>query len=219
MRRAFTLIELLVVMAVIAILAALLFPVFSQAREKARGAVCQSNLKQLGLAVQMYSQDWDESTPLCKLWGLPWKWYHLIHPYISNLTDPSKISDIYKCPTAPSIRDPFPPYPYISYGVNVSRDKAGVTAWRSLSLAQVSQPASTIYITDSKVESNLGGYYVFAVWYPSVSFREPAKYVDYRHPTGPGAAFEKGGGFNALFLDGHVKWLRHTTEDLWVITK
>ena len=58
--RAFTLIELLVVIAIIASLAAILFPVFAQARETARKASCQSNLKQMGNAWMMYVQDWDE---------------------------------------------------------------------------------------------------------------------------------------------------------------
>ena len=60
--RGFTLIELLVVIAIIAILAAILFPVFAQAREKARSATCQSNLRQMGLAWHMYFQDYDETT-------------------------------------------------------------------------------------------------------------------------------------------------------------
>ena len=61
MRKAFTLIELLVVVAIIAILAAILFPVFAQAREKARQATCLSNCKQIGLASNMYVQDYDET--------------------------------------------------------------------------------------------------------------------------------------------------------------
>src|SRR5213083_2078988 len=62
-RPAFTLIELLVVIAIIAILAAILFPVFAQAREKARMTACLSNMKQIGLGLQMYAQDYDETLP------------------------------------------------------------------------------------------------------------------------------------------------------------
>src|SRR5437762_10954036 len=60
-RKGFTLIELLVVIAIIAILAAILFPVFAQARSKARQAMCLSNVKQMGLAYTMYAQDYDET--------------------------------------------------------------------------------------------------------------------------------------------------------------
>src|SRR5881296_3938324 len=63
-RKGFTLIELLVVIAIIAILAAILFPVFAQARAKARQAVCLSNMRQLGTGLTMYAQDYDETLPL-----------------------------------------------------------------------------------------------------------------------------------------------------------
>ncbi|MBC7327753.1 prepilin-type N-terminal cleavage/methylation domain-containing protein [bacterium] len=62
-QRGFTLIELLVVIAIIAILAGILFPVFSQAREKGRQAVCQSNMRQIGMALLMYAEDWDGTLP------------------------------------------------------------------------------------------------------------------------------------------------------------
>src|SRR5947208_10969275 len=69
-RSAFTLIELLVVIAIIAILAAILFPVFAQARESARKTSCLSNCKQMGLAVMQYVQDYDEMY-VCMSWDTP----------------------------------------------------------------------------------------------------------------------------------------------------
>src|SRR5438045_696257 len=69
---AFTLIELLVVIAVIAVLAAILFPVFTQARAKARQAACLSNLRQIGGALAMYVQDYDERLPDCCSFGRAW---------------------------------------------------------------------------------------------------------------------------------------------------
>src|SRR5262249_44741707 len=93
-RKGFTLIELLVVIAIIAILAAILFPVFAQAREKARAISCLSNARQIGTGITMYSQDYDETiVPWLQMTGLPRNdtarqdynsWVDLLQPYIKN---------------------------------------------------------------------------------------------------------------------------------------
>ena len=88
-RQGFTLIELLVVIAIIAILAAILFPVFAQARSKARQTSCLSNNKQIGLAVMMYAQDYDETLPFGAVnpAGVPLiMWYDIVEPYIKSGT-------------------------------------------------------------------------------------------------------------------------------------
>src|SRR5579871_5026644 len=107
--KGFTLIELLVVIAIIAILAAILFPVFAQARAKARQTACLSNLKQLNLGIQMYIQDYDESFPYWT-WGQSYSggaagawgagtpnhyesiWIDAIYPYVKN-------AQVYECPS------------------------------------------------------------------------------------------------------------------------
>jgi prepilin-type N-terminal cleavage/methylation domain-containing protein/prepilin-type processing-associated H-X9-DG protein len=90
-KQGFTLIELLVVIAIIAILAAILFPVFQSVRENARAITCESNLKQIGLAMTQYTQDSDESFPRGQyydgpggLTGNPLDWQNAIYPYIKN---------------------------------------------------------------------------------------------------------------------------------------
>ncbi len=103
-KKAFTLIELLVVIAIIAILAAILFPVFARARENARRSSCQSNLKQIGLGVFQYIQDYDEKFPLAVTGSTsvtstpPVGWADSIQPYL-------KSTQIFQCPsesTSPS---------------------------------------------------------------------------------------------------------------------
>jgi len=108
-QKGFTLIELLVVIAIIAILAAILFPVFAQAREKARGTSCLSNGKQMGTAVMMYAQDYDETI-------LPWltareyagqpsferTWMYKMQPYVKNATfkvGQTAANGIFACPS------------------------------------------------------------------------------------------------------------------------
>ncbi|RYG56957.1 DUF1559 domain-containing protein [bacterium] len=95
-RKGFTLIELLVVIAIIAILAAILFPVFGRARENARRSSCQSNLKQVGLGIAQYTQDYDEKMPVA-YWeitpgGRQFAWKDAVQPYVKSI-------QIFACPS------------------------------------------------------------------------------------------------------------------------
>ncbi len=162
----FTLIELLVVIAIIAILAAILFPVFAQAREKARQTSCISNLKQIGTAFVSYSQDYDEMWPRT-LWGASpsgavCSWPTIIQPYVKSV-------DIFRCPSytaeplgvtpgtyaAPNGCGTLPKgyvvtYPYnLAIGGNREDDAAATsTAVPTASLADVVKPAQTVVLTD-----------------------------------------------------------------------
>ena len=118
--KGFTLIELLVVIAIIAILAAILFPVFAQTREKARQTMCLSNSRQMGLAVQLYVQDYDEALPSVRMmWqGIPTpqSWIDQIQPYVKDTL-------LRRCPSdnSPAWNDTQNPR-MTSYGFNAYLD-------------------------------------------------------------------------------------------------
>jgi prepilin-type N-terminal cleavage/methylation domain-containing protein/prepilin-type processing-associated H-X9-DG protein len=150
----FTLIELLVVIAIIAILAAILFPVFAQAREQARKISCLSNVKQIGLGTAMYVQDYDETFLIS--WGDPQgTWCDLLQPYIKNGAPPAgqgssgHTSGIFHCPS-----DAINSVPE-SYTVNALLSGAGYEGWgpgsywAPESLASIEKPADCVWAGES----------------------------------------------------------------------
>ncbi|MFQ6099566.1 MAG: DUF1559 domain-containing protein, partial [Armatimonadota bacterium] len=204
-RHGFTLIELLVVIAIIAILAAILFPVFARAKAKAKQASCMSNLKQIGLAVLMYASDYDDRyTPAARrVPGVPgngmW-WPVLLQPYSKNI-------QIYDCPSYPN--------PYWckmgpceanagqrywrrvgGYGANRGWNAILRQGYRSpcgRKADEVPVPAETIYAVDVRC--------VVAAGDTHPTFDPEIRRSDGTQPR-------HNGGFNTLFCDGHVKWLR-----------
>ncbi|MFA4017003.1 MAG: hypothetical protein RUDDFDWM_002115 [Candidatus Fervidibacterota bacterium] len=204
-RFGFTLIELLVVITIIAILAAILFPVFAKAREKARTASCQSNMKQLMLAVLAYAQDFDErlpgenyayggdgNTP-----GVDGGWRGAIYPYVKN-------AQVYICPS----HQPAAPLfdgryndkgTNASYAINDAHQDPGPPTPPNdgTSLAQIEDASRVIFLIestgapdDTTPAGNARG------WVPTASWAT-------RHLEGA----------NYGFVDGHVKWLKPTVID------
>jgi prepilin-type N-terminal cleavage/methylation domain-containing protein/prepilin-type processing-associated H-X9-DG protein len=196
-RRGFTLIELLVVIAIIAILAAILFPVFARAREKARQSSCLSNIKQIGLAVNMYVQDYDETMPMA-IAGVPPVLFTIsenLDPYIKNL-------QIWDCPSKEdSVNLSAIGKPNVSYSFDVgtavpagssSGRLFGVPAAGTLStrLAMIREPSTIALCCD-------------AVGAVDASFTSTIVEDD-RHND----------GCNYGFADGHAKWDRPESIDI-----
>src|SRR5688572_20280773 len=167
-RKGFTLIELLVVIAIIAILAAILFPVFAQAREKARQASCMSNLRQIGLAMMQYTQDSDDTLFPWLQFGGSWLNFWdgrvefaagppkfepgqgLLQPYMKN-------TQIQDCPTAAGVVEPRPfdlskgiPV-WTAYGPNMNLfpNNSATNTYTGLPMAEVQASADTVFLADA----------------------------------------------------------------------
>jgi prepilin-type N-terminal cleavage/methylation domain-containing protein/prepilin-type processing-associated H-X9-DG protein len=202
LRRGFTLIEILVVIAVIAILAAILFPVFAMAREKARSAVCLSNQKQLASAMAMYVQDYDERFPI-------WRYFVPIsseYPngevtWVENLQPYAKNRKIWLCPgDTTSYLDRTKPSGQNSYWLNAYLFRWSgneyQNKWPSLTLAEVPYPATTIVFCDGP--TNDGNH----VW--------PGPPHEWCGTTRDciNSETRHSGGIYFAFADAHVKWYR-----------
>jgi prepilin-type N-terminal cleavage/methylation domain-containing protein/prepilin-type processing-associated H-X9-DG protein len=217
-RSGFTLIELLVVIAIIAILAAILFPVFAQAREKARTTSCLSNCKQIGTAVQMYAQDYDENLPysgvyganhpLYKqgyLWGF---WAVLLDPYI-------KSRNLWVCPsgkkTGEAIVGPKTDQFVVNYGYN----EYLFHNWKGYSsLAALAGTEAGVANVSVIADSFLGG--IYQDWSDADGWRIPGedpkfglgrlKYANKVGWDGKTGFVHRhtGGGASVVFADGHA---------------
>jgi len=211
MRKGFTLIELLVVIAIIAILAAILFPVFARAREKARQSSCTSNMKQLGLAMLMYAQDYDEifcamgeGTILTPV--IPSDPYFNAHSAGAN---PPATADYYYLSWASNI------YPYIknvqificpsttyncyrvAYGLPSSGINNAQTGTASIfgrpAMADILHPAELMMMGEKGAGG--GNQYIFSGQYYA-------------------SRWDHNEGSNIAFFDGHVKWMKYISGPL-----
>jgi prepilin-type N-terminal cleavage/methylation domain-containing protein/prepilin-type processing-associated H-X9-DG protein len=203
-RPAFTLIELLVVIAIIAILAAILFPVFAQAREKARATACLSNLKQAGLALQMYAQDNDETLPL----GAHVKGFNEpgTQPnFLGALVPYTKSLGIFACPSAQnassigySAKD-YDPTPRSSTNLMGN----GVVSARALAI--IPDPAEIVFVQENRLKWNWS-------WVqPNLTDPRKGIYQNWHWNLGIRRGLEEHsnlhfGGGNFVYADGHAKY-------------
>jgi len=227
-RRGFTLIELLVVIAIIAILAAILFPVFAQARETARMASCLSNLKQIGLGTMMYVQDYDETYPNCKAWGRMWTGDWLGSP---GTVAPNINPDLMRY--LPDLINPYVKNNQIWFCPTVGRDGAAFGFWGTPPNGQdpaVANGTTYLWAHTTATCSTCPGYTkanpapaVTVSNLPQAAVAAPAQApivhdIPY-HGWDSGIAsktFHKG-GINVTYADGHAKYYGNIVplEDWW----
>jgi prepilin-type N-terminal cleavage/methylation domain-containing protein/prepilin-type processing-associated H-X9-DG protein len=194
-RSGFTLIELLVVIAIIAILAAILFPVFAQAREKARQSACLSNTRQVGTALSMYVQDYDEMTPSAKTYGRWWTrldpkgWpppfaRDQLMPYVKN-------EGVWNCPSVALDRPLHPP----NAKAGTFRDNDTTYFWNYYCQERGRGSKGEVLAARS----------IAAVPYPA----DQPMWWDIPY-WGKDAIHMQ--GVHAVFLDGHAKWTKITDD-------
>ncbi len=222
--KAFTLIELLVVIAIIAILAAILFPVFARARENARRSSCQSNLKQIGLGILQYNQDYDEKFPLARTQNFSFNgvnqaeapWQATIQPYIKSIQlfkCPSNTSDTKLSYTSNGTVDTIP----VSYA-GVGADNQSPTLWGGKTVIGTNPYSSSFPSPTSLAELASSSQTIMVAEKAANANQDPEfwPYADHFHFT------NHLNTTNFLFADGHVKSMKlsatGTPLNLWNVS-
>lgn len=208
-RRAFTLIELLVVIAIIALLAAILFPVFGRARENARRSSCLSNMKQVGLGMFQYIQDYDEVYP-AHYNGISGagrqRWPQLVQPYV-------KSTQIFNCPSRSDweFKGDYTTAGTIAYGINYWLNNY---YYPTVKLSSIQNPVETVWVGEIRglVKGadavNTSAYQCYPSYFGAVDNRSYPTY-GFDIPEAPGRLTNRHfDGLNVIWADGHAKWVR-----------